>query len=85
MLSLSVRFQQGNLCHTEVFGSEAELAAGCWFAVRIGKRVDGLVKHRGNCREPLAAIEQHHGKGGDTFTAAGEPEVLGGGCLDVDL
>lgn len=84
MLSLSVRFQQGNLCHTEVFGREAELAAGCWFAMRIGKRVDGLVKHGGN-REPLAAIEQHHGKGGDTFTAAGEPEVLGGGCLDVDL
>ena len=85
MLSLAVRFQQGNLCHAEVFRSEAELAACSWLAVRISQRVDGLIKHRGNRQPPLAGIEQHHGKGGDTFTAAGEPKVLGGGCLDVDL
>lgn len=85
MLSLPARFQQGNLCHAEVFRSEAQLAACSWFAVRVGKRVDSLVEHRGNRQDPLTGIEQHHGKGGDTFTAAGEAEVLGCGCLDVDL
>jgi len=35
-------------------------------------------------RIDLAAIQQHGGKHGDTFTAAGKTQTFTGGCLDTN-